>query len=58
MVSLPITCPSCGRKRNHYGHCKCPDGKLWWIDQRRASLRRELEKLDAEEREVLGLRDQ
>lgn len=55
MVFLPITCSSCGKQRHHYGHCDCPDGKLWWIDQRRESLRRELKKLDAEEREVLGL---
>jgi hypothetical protein len=56
MVALPITCSSCGRKRLHYGHCECPDGRLLWINQCRQSLNRELEKLDAEERDVLGLR--
>lgn len=56
MVSLPIICSSCGKKRWHYSHCDCPDGQLWWIDQRRESLRRELAKLDDKERKILGLK--
>lgn len=56
MVSLPITCTSCGRKRFNYGSCTCPDGQLFDIDQERAALKRRLERLDAKEREVLGLR--
>lgn len=56
MVSLPITCSSCGRKRFHYGSCECPDGQLFEIDQERQMLRRRLETLDAKEREVLGLK--
>lgn len=58
MVSLPLKCASCGRLRYHYSHCECPDGRLSWLDQRRRSLCRELEKLDAEEREILGLKPQ
>lgn len=58
MASLPITCSACGRQRYHYSHCECPDGRLWWIDQQRGSLKRRLKELDDEECDVLGLKHQ
>jgi len=41
---------------NHYGSCICPDARLAAIDGERKQIKRRQDKLDALERDILGLR--
>ncbi len=55
MATLPWKCEACGRSNYHYSTCRCPDGRLKAIDAEREAIKARLVRLDAMEREVLGL---
>jgi hypothetical protein len=55
MVHLPRECPHCHRRLHHYAGCTCVDGRLEAIDTERRAIQDRLKRLDALEREILGL---